>query len=176
MPIIRRLAEVSLGPVDYFHLSTAEQFSQDWQGRRSDHVILVADNPDRRLSKILCDSKGLTLFLRDDPLAVVDFLWTQTSQDVLAATRLASTTFATLHDVVLSKPNLITIEADLCEDPRRFIELMASVLNFQLDATAKDTIAGETASIDAATSPLPHAEIGEAIQAVRLAIPVDTDG
>ncbi|TAL81486.1 MAG: hypothetical protein EPN75_03995 [Beijerinckiaceae bacterium] len=106
IPALKMLIEIGVGDFDFIHLSTVEQLRNDWQNRKTEHVLLFTDCPESELAQILSRNGNPTIFLREDPLQVAAHCEAQVPRESIAATRITTLSFATLHDIALKCPNL----------------------------------------------------------------------
>lgn len=112
VPALRSLAEAALGDLDYIHVTTIDQFRDDWRNRKFENLMLFSDCPDIELGRILGKNEGPTILLREDPAAVATHVKDFSSQTPISAARIASVSFSALHDVALACLGLMVLSQD----------------------------------------------------------------
>lgn len=136
---IQLIARTALGSVDLLHFTTIEQLQEQWTLRQSDHVILHTDNPDARIASLLAANAKQIILVSEDPVLAALYLRDSAIVQLEFAIRAVSSIFASLHDVILQCPKLLTLSPGNCTTPA---SLVAHVLSF-LDLQLTDEQAGE---------------------------------
>lgn len=132
IPLIRSIVQTIHGPTDYFHLSTADRLREDWQARKSDHIMLYTDCPDVEIANILSRNAVQTILLQEDPIAGAHHLRKNMGLDPAAAIRNASSAFATLHDLILNTYDLLPITELEGNSSEFFVRQVAEFLGLEL--------------------------------------------
>ena len=132
MHAIQLIAGGALGAVDFFHFTTIEQLQEQWARRESDHVILHTDNPDARIAGLLAANAKQIILVSEDPVSAALHIRDSSDVELGSAVRAVSSIFASLHDVILRCPNLLTLSPGNSATPASLVSHVLSFLGLEL--------------------------------------------